>query len=175
MHNPDYVLDKFKILLVKVSEEIKKPTENFDLNERNYKRNMGRCAQIDVSTIYRRLTSIFEEIDELKMVVALENGFYANQFDYQGLVRQFCADYQNVVKIAGSIKIFLDERSGLLGFLKGYSNPIEIILSGKSHKLNYQQLRGEFSYYAVILQNSEKKILDDVAKDLDRFMLNFIQ
>ncbi len=167
------MLNSFEHLLMNIVEETQKPMKNFDLNERYYKRNMGKIAQIDVSNIYRGLSSVFEQINDLKAVVALENGFDTNKSNYQDLIRQFCDDYQDVVNVAASIKTCLDQRSGLFGFFKGYSNPIETILSGKSYQLNYQQLRAKFSYHAVVLQQTEKKMLDVVAKDLDSFMVNF--
>jgi hypothetical protein len=173
LSNPNYVLDKFKKLIVNIVEETKKPTENFDLNERHYKRNMRLIALIDVSVIYGRLSSIFEQINELKISVALDNGFHANEFDYQTFLRQFCNDYQDTVNVAASITESLNQRSGLLGFFKGYNNPIETILSGKSYQLNYHQLRKKFSYHAVLLQQSERKMLDVAAKDIDGFMVNF--
>lgn len=110
-------MNSFKSLLLKIVTETKKPIENYDFNERHYKRNMRKIAQINVSTLYRRLSSIFEQISELKAAVALENGFYTDQSDYQNLIRQFCDDYQDVVNIAASINICLAQRSGLLGFL----------------------------------------------------------
>lgn len=173
LSNPNNVLDLFKDLMMNVVEETKKPMKDFDLNERYYKRNMGKIAQIDVSVLYIRLCSIFEQLNELKANVALENGFYISESDYQVVLRQFCDDYQNIVNVAASIKESLDQRSGLLGFFKGYNNPIETILSGKTKQLNYHQLRNEFSYHAVVLQQSEKKMLDVIAKDLDGFMVNF--
>ncbi|CAK2660290.1 conserved hypothetical protein [Vibrio crassostreae] len=171
LSDPNDVLSLFKNLMMKIVEETKKPTINFDLNERYYKRNMGQIAQIDVSTLYLSLSSIFEQINELKTTIALDSGFHTCQSDYQTLLRQFCDDYQDVVNVAASIKSCLDQRSGLLGFFKGYDNPIETILSGKSYQLNYQQLHSKFSYHAVVLQQSEKKMLDVVAKDLDDFMV----
>ena len=173
MHDSDYVLNTFKSLMIMIVEETQKPTESLNLDERHYKRNMRDIAKIDVSTLYRRLSSIFKQINELKTTVALETGFETYQSDYQYLLRQFCDDYQDVVNIAASINTCLEQRTGLFGFFKGYSNPIETMLSGKVYQLNYQQLRGKFSYHAVILQQSEKKMLDIVAKDLDSFMVNF--
>ena len=173
LSNPNYVLDLLKDLMMSIVEEIKNPTKNLDLNERYYKRNMRQIALIDVSTLYVRLSSIFLEIKELKINVALENNFHTNESDYQIVLRQFCDDYQDIVSVAASIVESLDQRSGLLGFFKGYSNPIETILSGKSYQLNYHQLRQKFSYHAVVLQQSEKNILDVIAKNLDGFMVNF--
>ncbi|WP_143870669.1 hypothetical protein [Catenovulum sediminis] len=173
LSNPNNVLDLFKDLMMNVVEETKKPMKDFDLNERYYKRNMEKIAQIDVSVLYIRLCSILEKLNELKVNVALENGFYTSESDYQVVLRQFCDDYQNIVNVATSIKESLDQRSGLLGFFKGYNNSIETILSGKTKQLNYHQLRNEFSYHAVVLQQSEKKMLDVIARDLDGFMVNF--
>lgn len=173
LSNPNYVLDKFKKLILNIVEETKKPTESFDLNERHYKRNMRLIAQIDVSVLFTCLSSIFEQINELKISVALANGFHGNEFDYQTFLRQFCNDYQDTVNVAASITESLNQRSGLLGFFKGYNNPIETILSGKSYQLNYHQLRRKFSYHAAVLQQSERKMLDVLAKDIDGFMVNF--
>ncbi|ENO8811489.1 TPA: hypothetical protein ACX6NR_003550 [Photobacterium damselae] len=175
LSDPNDVLNLFNTLIMKIVEETKKPTENLDLNERFYKQNMGQIAQIDVSILYLRLSSIFEQINELKTTIALENGLHTCQSDYQTQLRQFCDDYQDIVNVASSIKSCLDQRSGLLGFFKGYGNPIETILSGKSYQLNYQQLRSKFSYHAVVLQQSEKKMLNVIAKDLDDFMVSFIR
>lgn len=171
--DPNYVLDLFKKLIMSVFEEMRNPTNSFDLNEKNYKRNIGLIAQIDVSNIYLRLSSIFDQINELKNRVALENEFQISQFNYETMLRQFCDDYHDVVNVAASIKSSLDQRSGLLGLFKGYNNPIETILSGKSYQLNFQQLRNKFSYHAAVLRQSEKKTIDTIAKDLDEFILNF--
>ena len=64
LSDPNDVLSLFKNLMMKIVEETKKPTINFDLNERYYKRNMGQIAQIDVSTLYLSLSSIFEQFNE---------------------------------------------------------------------------------------------------------------
>ena len=173
LSNSNYVLDLLKNLMMSIVEETKNPTKDFDLNERYYKRNMRKIALIDVSTLYTRISSIFGQINELKRNVALENSFHTTESDYQIVLRQFCDDYQDIVSVAASIIVSLDQRSGLLGFFKGYSNPIETLLSGKSYQLNYHQLREKFSYHAIVLQQSEKKILDVIAKDLDGFMVNF--
>ncbi|CAH0535494.1 hypothetical protein VST7929_03064 [Vibrio stylophorae] len=156
--------------MIKIIDETQKNTRNLDFHERNYKRNMGLIAQIDVSDLYLRLSSLFEQINELKISIALDNGFQSN---YQALLRQFCDDYQDIVNIAGAIKSCLDQRSGFLGFFRGYGNPIETILSGDRYQLSYEQLRKKFSYHAVVLQQSEKEMLNVIAKDLDEFLIRF--
>ncbi|OBP15924.1 hypothetical protein A5320_00310 [Rheinheimera sp. SA_1] len=157
LNNPNYVLEQFKNLFVKIVAETTKPTEKLDLNERNYKQNMKLISQVDVSIIFRHLSSIFEQINEFKTHVALEHGWHAKEFDYQTVLRQFCNDHQDAVNIAASITEVFKQRAGLLGFFKGYNNPIETILSGGCYQLNYHQLRKKFSYHSVVLQQSEKK------------------
>jgi len=91
LSNPNYVLDLLKYLMMSIVEETKNPTKNLDLNERYYKRNMRQIALIDVSTLYVRLSSIFLEIKELKINVALENNFHKNESDYGNFVGRVCA------------------------------------------------------------------------------------
>ncbi|WP_394182464.1 hypothetical protein [Marinomonas posidonica] len=170
MRDAQLALDSFASLLKMINERIIKTSEGFDLNDRNYKRSLRKASQIDVSTLFTGLSEIIEKIDIQKKSIILDNNLDLDITDLQEWVKKFCNEYQDLVNIAASLSTYIDQRSGFLGFFRGYSNPVDTLLRGKSHQLTYQQLHNKFSYQAVTLEQSEIKMMSAIAKDLDNFM-----
>ncbi|MBY7888865.1 hypothetical protein KW432_13045 [Vibrio fluvialis] len=170
LKDPESAFNAFKILLLEIAAETRRPVEHLDMSERNYKKNMNHISRIDVSEVYTRLSLIFERVNELKLYITATNSLPSHPFAYQPLLRQYCDDYQNLVHTAYSIDKLIQQRSGILGFLKGYNNPVETILNGRAYQLDYNQLRQNFAYQANVLSQTESHLMAVLSKDLDSFL-----